>query len=180
MTCSTETASYLIRSLTMSSSSIKTVHITSDGKEFSDLHEAEKHAEYLELSKKASETINSNLAQFLANKSKLKAGTLKRDSEELERAWEKWVKTIPKTKNETIRQAKLEQNEPLSKKASMFEKIYDALYALEKAACKYSVHQKQLQKAREYIPKLNAAIKGGPDFMSKDLIMVTPGTVSNW
>ena len=159
----------------MDSSNIKTVYITSDGREFSDLYEAGKHAEYLELSKKASETINNNLAQFLANKSKLKAGVLKRDVEKLEKAWERWAKAIPKSKNSITQLNSLGDG-----KDGIFKEIYDALYELETATCRYVTHQNLLNKAREYIPKLNAAIKGGPDFMSKDLIMVTPGIVHNW
>lgn len=161
----------------MNESNIKEVYVTSDGKEFTDYKKAREHAKFIELSQKAPDVIKCNLDEFLANKSKLKAGVFKRDAARLEKAWNRWQKAIPKSKNAVN---KLVAGRASSTSENIFQEIYDALYELEKTVCQCASHQIQFNMAKEYIPKLNAALKGGPGFYSKDLIMAAPGYISEW
>lgn len=126
---------------------LRTVYITDDGKSFDDINEASKHEALIK--KGSIERLKDNLATHLSNKSKLKAGYLRRDMEKLNKAWEEWQKAISACKGRFDFYS-----------SDKCKAIYDALYQLESAAIKYHSDIKKLKEARRDIPQISKILNG--------------------
>ena len=156
---------------------MKTVYITDDGMSFDDISEAAKHEALIKES--AVERLKKNLATHLSNKSKLKSGYLRRDMEELNKAWGEWQKAISACKGRFDFQS-----------SDKFKALYDALYQLETAAIKYHCDIRKLKEARRDIPQISKILngvatiqeKGAPismDMFPEELLKEVKG-VSRW
>ena len=152
---------------------IRKSYITCDGKEFSDWTEAEDHAIFLLRSKTPEDYIRNNLANLLSNKSKLKAGILRRNEKEYTKAWNNWLKALPKSKAQLL-VLNFAEFEKFTKHLS------DSLYKLERALCKYRRNIRTLKEAKSYIPRLNSALKNPEIPPTEDLIMLNPSEIAGW
>ena len=133
---------------------MRTVYITNDGRSFDDINDAAKHEALIK--EGGIERLKNNLATHLSNKSKLKAGHLRRDMERLDAAWEEWRKAISACKN------RFDFHSSEKCKA-----IYDALFHLETAATRYHCDIKKLKDARRDIPQISKILNGVAEVQEK-------------
>lgn len=141
---------------------MKTVFKTDDGELFETEYEAKFHEAWAKRVRK--DKLERNLVWWLANKSRLKSGILRRDVERLNAAWNELQKLLPKTAYKKYSR-------------ETFAKLNNAFYTFENISIKYELDRQTLSKAKEIIPRLQAAIKIADNplaYISKDLLDEPP------
>lgn len=125
---------------------MKTIYRADDGQEFDTLEECVKHEALVKTGNE--KRARQNLQVYLANKSRLKAGILRRDTERLNQSWKEWQDVMARCKD------KLRFHD-----SKLCQAIYDALFHLERDSGKYWLDQMYLSEATMMIKRLNDTIR---------------------
>ncbi len=124
---------------------MKHIYRADDGQEFDTLDECVKHERLIKVGNE--KRARANLEIYLANKSKLKAGILRRDREKLDKSWKEWRELMGRCNSRFA----FHDNK-------LCQAIYDALFHLESDANRFWLDSRYYEEARDMVKKLNNAI----------------------